>query len=154
MSHTPRGEEKLTSGQMTPGGIAKQFSQLDLPAPSNLHLERKDEQSQPTQGRPRQDSRDLSEALSHLNLPEPEALRKERQHRRTESQSQDLSEQLSRMKLPQPERIFGGKDKFDKAREDGVNADEWEKVTLPDDVPEAVKSPTLERFRRDSRSQS
>lgn len=139
---------------MTPGGIAKQFSQLDLPAPSNLHLERKDEQSQPTQGRPRQDSRDLSEALSHLNLPEPEALRKERQHRRTESQSQDLSEQLSRMKLPQPERIFGGKDKFDKAREDGVNADEWEKVTLPDDVPEAVKSPTLERFRRDSRSQS
>src|SRR5262249_11431621 len=123
-----------------------QLSQLDLPGPERLQLG-EDQHLSPTSPR---DGRDLTATLSGLNLPEPEALSKARAHRRTESKSQDLSEQLSKMNLPQPERIFGPADTASTAR--GVNADDWEKVQLADDVPEAVKSPTLAHFRRESRS--
>lgn len=140
-------DEPLRPGQITPNAIAKQFSQLDLPGPERLGLSSQQGASRPA-GR---DGRDLTAALSNLNLPEPEALSKASAHRRSESQSQDLSEQLSKMNLPQPERIFGPDD-TESSTSRGVNADDWEKVQLADDVPEAVKSPTLAHFRRESRS--
>lgn len=137
-------EEALKSGQMTPGTIAKQLAQLDLPAPSNLQLN--DGPKSATSIRSN-DSTDLSERLSHLNLPEPEALSRANAHRRSESQSQDLAEKLSKMKLPQPERIYGPED-TQGGEKKGVTADDWAKVKLEDEVPEAVRSPTDPRFQR------
>jgi len=148
MSLTP-GDEPLRSGQLTPNTIAKQLSQMELPGPENLHLGGESSKARPS-GRT---SGDLTAELSSLNLPEPEALSKANAHRRSESQSQDLAEQLSRMNLPQPERIFGPDATSSSSNaKQGVSADEWEKVKLADDVPEAVKSPTLAHFRRESRA--
>lgn len=148
MSLTPDAEGKLTSGQLTPSTIAKQLSQLDLPAPSNLHL------ASARAGAGGAGSKaDLQETLSGLNLPEPEAVTRAQAHRRSESQSQDLADQLSRMNLPQPERIFGPNDGNAGATEShkkGVTADDWAKVKLDDEVPEAVRSPTEMHFRRAS----
>jgi tryptophanyl-tRNA synthetase len=140
-------DEPLRPGQLTPNTIAKQFSQMELPGPENLRLG-----GEPSKAaHAARTSRDLTAELSTLDLPEPEALSKANAHRRSESQSQDLAEKFSRMNLPQPERIFGP-DSTSPAGKQGVSADEWEKVQLPDDVPEAVKSPTLAHFRRESRA--
>lgn len=148
MSLTPNygNEEGPRSGQLTPNTIAKQLSQLDLPSPTNLHLTGNAKDSR--------DGRDLSAQLSKMSFPEPEALSKASSHRRSESQSQDLAEQLSRMNLPQPERIFGPDDTKRDGAKQGVSAEDWDKVKLDDEVPEAVKSPTQMHFRRDSRAQS
>lgn len=137
-------EEALKSGQMTPGTIAKQLSQLDLPAPSNLQLNDGPKSANSIRSN---DSADLSERLSHLNLPEPEALSRANAHRRSESQSQDLAEKLSKMNLPQPERIYGPED-TQSGEKKGVSAEDWAKVKLEDEVPEAVRSPTDPRFQR------
>lgn len=156
MSLTPNygaDSDAPRSGQLTPNTIANQLSQLDLPSPTNLHLG--DGPSKSTDPTSPRDGRDLSAQLSKMNFPEPEALSKESRHRRSESQSQDLAEQLSRMNLPQPERIFGPDDtKRESGMKQGVSAEDWDKVKLEDEVPEAVKSPTLAHFRRDSRAQS
>ena len=141
-------EEALKSGQMTPGTIAKQLSQLDLPAPSNLQLNDGPKSANSVLSN---DSTDLSERLSHLNLPEPEALSRANAHRRSESQSQDLAEKLSKMQLPQPERIYGPDD-TQAANKKGVSAEDWAKVKLEDEVPEAVRSPTDPRFQRNVQS--
>lgn len=72
-----------------------------------------------------------------------------RRKTRSESMSAELSSALSKMKLPQPERIFGPNEgESDAAREkgkggkEGVSAEDWDKVQLGDEVPEAVKEPT------------
>jgi tryptophanyl-tRNA synthetase len=145
MSNLAATDEQLRPGQLTPNAIAKQLSQMELPGPENLHL------AGGERDRPSRTSGDLSAELSSLNLPEPEALSKANAHRRSESQSQDLAYQLSRMNLPEPERIFGA-DTKQGAGKQGVSADEWEKVQLADDVPEAVKSPVLAHARRESRA--
>lgn len=155
MSLTPNyGNDADTprSGQLTPNTIANQLSQLDLPSPANLHLG--DGQRASTGAKSANDGRDLSAQLSKMSFPEPEALSKASSHRRSESQSQDLAEQLSRMNLPQPERIFGPDETKPDNRKQGVSAEDWDKVKLDDEVPEAVKSPTQMHFRRDSRTQS
>lgn len=123
---------------------------MELPGPEQLHLG-----ETPKAKKGERSSKDLTDQLSHLNLPEPEAVSKANAHRRSESQSQDLAEQFSRMKLPQPERIFGPEDNgesSEKKGNQGVSADDWEKVQLTDDVPEAVKSPVYASFRRESRA--
>ena len=78
--------------------------------------------------------------------PEPEALVQARHKGRTESVSEQLSSEFSKMQFPQPERIFGPDEgESAAAREhgekEGVSAEEWEKVGLEDEVPEAVKEP-------------
>lgn len=151
------GGEPVRSGQLTPNTIAKQLSQLDLPAPTNLHLSSGSGSSSAPAPRQKEPNRDISDQLSKLNLPEPEAVSKAARHRRSESQSQDLSEQLARMNLPQPERIFGPNEGGSSASREtfkgkiGVDQSDWDKVKLDDDVPEAVKSPTDPRFSRDTR---
>jgi tryptophanyl-tRNA synthetase len=68
--------------------------------------------------------------------------------------SAELSERLASMNLPQPERIFGPDEgnaaikKGDgkgpgqgQGRKEGVSAEDWDAVTLDDEVPEAVKAP-------------
>ncbi|KAL1406242.1 tryptophan--tRNA ligase [Vanrija albida] len=150
MSPASDAEAQLASGQLTPSTIAKQLSQLDLPAPSNLHLASSKQAGAGGKA-------DLQETLSGLNLPEPEAVTRAQAHRRSESQSQDLAEKLSRMNLPQPERIFGPNDGNAGATEShkkGVTADDWAKVKLDDEVPEAVRSPTEMHFRRASVAKS
>ncbi|BEJ12911.1 hypothetical protein CspHIS471_0300850 [Cutaneotrichosporon sp. HIS471] len=147
MSLTPNDAPR--SGQRTPGTIATELSKLEFPPPTKLQLQ--GQGGDPTSPR---DGNDLSAQLSKMTLPDPEALRKANSHRRSESASQDLSEQLSRMNLPQPEHIYGPDDTQAAGRKQGVSADDWAKVKLDDEVPEAVKSPTEMHFRRNSRAAS
>ncbi|CAK9782723.1 putative tryptophan-tRNA ligase [Cutaneotrichosporon oleaginosum] len=149
MSLTPN--ETPRSGQRTPGAIATELSKLEFPPPTKLHLQGNGGAGGPTSPR---DGSELSAQLSKMTLPEPEALRKAQSHRRSESQSQDLAEQLSRMNLPQPEHIYGPDDSRATGRKQGVSAEDWAKVKLDDEVPEAVKSPTEMHFRRNSRAAS
>ncbi|WVF69975.1 tryptophan-tRNA ligase [Kwoniella sp. CBS 6097] len=82
-----------------------------------------------------------------ISGPEPEALTAARRKARSESVSEQLSATLAEMKLPQPERIFGPNEgesaaaKEQPSGKQGVSADDWEKVKLEDEVPEAVKQP-------------
>ncbi|WVQ98013.1 tryptophan-tRNA ligase [Kwoniella sp. CBS 9459] len=83
-----------------------------------------------------------------ISGPEPEALTAARRKARSESVSEQLSTTLAEMKLPQPERIFGPNEGESAAAKEqpasgkqGVSADDWEKVKLEDEVPEAVKQP-------------
>ncbi len=145
MSLTPN--EAPRSGQRTPGAIATELSKLEFPPPTNLHLQGPGGPTSP------RDGSDLSAQLSKMALPEPEALSKAKSHRRSESQSQDLAEQLSRMNLPQPEHIYGPDDTRSSGKQ-GVSAEDWAKVKLEDEVPEAVKSPTEMHVRRNSRAAS
>jgi hypothetical protein len=88
-----------------------------------------------------------SETTGDISGPEPEAITAMRRKTRTESMSADISETLSRMNLPQPERIFGPDEGESSAArqgnkgKQGVSAEDWDKIKLSDDVPEAVKEP-------------
>ncbi|WVW78507.1 tryptophan-tRNA ligase [Kwoniella bestiolae CBS 10118] len=153
MSLTP--DQPSKSGAMTPGSIATELSKLDLPAPSGLKL------TLPTTNPKSPLSGDAgpNSALSGNSLfspvgtddtgdisgPEPEALTVARRKARSESVSEQLSTTLSEMKLPQPERIFGPNDEqnvegSEKGKQ-GVSPEDWDKVKLDDEVPEAVKEP-------------
>lgn len=146
MSNTPGTPDRKpeASGTMTPGGIATQFSKLDLPAPSGLklHLPQTAAHSNPLS--PMSASTD---GTGDLSGPEPEAIITARNHARSESMSEQLSAQLAQMRLPQPERIFGpdeGEDEVAKrghAHRKSVTQDDWDKLKLDDEVPEAVKEP-------------
>ncbi|WWC67905.1 tryptophan-tRNA ligase [Kwoniella pini CBS 10737] len=163
---TPNKPSK--SGAMTPGSIATEFSKMDFPAPSGLKLsiptkekEIQNPQQQevgntsssggigggllsaissvfsPTSSNGNEDTGDISG-------PEPEALTAARRKFRSESISEQLSTELSAMKLPQPERIFGpneGESNAAKEGNNGVSAEDWDKIKLEDEIPEAVKEP-------------
>jgi tryptophanyl-tRNA synthetase len=162
MSLQPGTPNKPTtsSGILTPGGIATEFSKLDLPAPSNLrlHLPSNPHPNSTPQAIPQPptetfkagstDKPSGSNETGDISGPEPEAITEMRRKTRSESMSEQISETLARMKLPQPERIFGpdeveggeGEETEVKGK-GGVNAADWESVMLDDDVPEAVKEP-------------
>lgn len=136
------------SGAMTPGGIANQLSKLDLPAPSGLKL------SLPNSGNaPSSSSNPLSplsaqtDDTGDLSGPEPEAIINARAKARSESMSDQISARLSQMHLPQPERIFGPEEGEDQVAKQGhahrrsVTQEDWDKIKLDDEVPEAVKEP-------------
>ncbi|OCF37363.1 tryptophan-tRNA ligase [Kwoniella heveanensis BCC8398] len=168
MSLTPGTPDHPTrSGAMTPGSIATQLSKLDLPAPSNLKLTMPDSAKSPTTGAgasasgagpvssgPLSSTSNVFSPIStatddtgDISGPEPEALTAARRKARSESVSEQLSATLAEMKLPQPERIFGPDEGESAAAKEhptgkqGVSADDWEKVKLEDEVPEAVKQP-------------
>ncbi|WWC59297.1 tryptophan-tRNA ligase [Kwoniella dejecticola CBS 10117] len=156
------------SGAMTPGSIATELSKMDFPAPSGLKLsipESKDKDGQSQQPNSSGGATGagtgggLLSAISSvfspvsatgtddtgdISGPEPEALTAARRKVRSESISEQLSTTLSEMKLPQPERIFGpneGESNAAKEGNKGVSAEEWDKIKLEDEVPEAVKEP-------------
>lgn len=148
------GRETSPGGPLTPGGVADELSKLDFPPPTGLRLDLpKSSLSQPLS--PGLDSALSggskytagSETTGDISGPEPEAITAMRRKTRTESMSADISETLSRMNLPQPERIFGPDEgESSAAREgnkgkQGVSAEDWDKIKLSDDVPEAVKEP-------------
>ncbi|OCF41674.1 tryptophan-tRNA ligase [Kwoniella heveanensis CBS 569] len=168
MSLTPGTPDHPTrSGAMTPGSIATQLSKLDLPAPSNLKLTMPDSAKSPSTGAgasasgagpvssgPLSSTSNVFSPIStatddtgDISGPEPEALTAARRKARSESVSEQLSATLAEMKLPQPERIFGPDEGESAAAKEhptgkqGVSADDWEKVKLEDEVPEAVKQP-------------
>lgn len=150
---TPNNIKPSASGAMTPGGIANQFSKLDLPAPSGLKL------NLPTStgGNKASSSSALSNPLSpqsaqtddtgDLSGPEPEAIVNARAKARSESMSEEISSRLSQMRLPQPEHIFGPEEGEDQIAKQGhahrrsVTQEDWDKIKLDDEVPEAVKEP-------------
>jgi tryptophanyl-tRNA synthetase len=129
---------------MTPGGIATQLSKLDLPAPSGLKLNLPNSN---LNSNPLSPLSADSDDTGDISGPEPEAIIKARNHARSESMSEQLSAQLSQMRLPQPERIFGpdeGEDEVAKrghAHRKSVTQEDWDKIKLDDEVPEAVKEP-------------
>ncbi|WVQ83361.1 tryptophan-tRNA ligase [Cryptococcus sp. DSM 104549] len=148
---TPDKSSRTASGTVTPGGIASQLSKLDLPAPTELHLNtaKLSPSSTSAQG-PDSALSPLSAATNDtgdISGPEPEAIVVARTKARSESMSEQLSERLAKMNFPQPERIFGpdegGSDaaKEKNGKKQGVSADEWEKLKLEDETPEAVKEP-------------
>ncbi|WVR04601.1 tryptophan-tRNA ligase [Kwoniella sp. DSM 27419] len=160
MSLTPGTPDHPTkSGAMTPGSIATQFSKLDLPAPTNLRLSiPQHAQGQKGQQQPQQPISAGSDGVfspasartddtGDISGPEPEALSIARRKARSESVSEQLSATLAEMKLPQPERIFGPNEGESAAAKEqlggkqGVSAEDWDKVKLDDEVPEAVKQP-------------
>jgi tryptophanyl-tRNA synthetase len=136
---------------MTPGGIANQLSKLDLPAPSGLKL------NLPSSTNARSSSSALSNSISpqsaetddtgDLSGPEPEAIVNARAKARSESMSDQISARLSQMQLPQPERIFGPEEGEDQVAKQGhahrrsVTQEDWDRIKLDDEVPEAVKEP-------------
>jgi tryptophanyl-tRNA synthetase len=144
-------------GTLTPGMVADELSKLELPAPTNLKLDTKPSTStidpspfsdpfspQSSQGAFPPSGNDTGD----ISGPEPEAIIDARRKTRSESMSAELSTMLAKMNLPQPERIFGPNEgESDAAREkgkggkEGVSAEDWEKVDLQDNVPEAVKEP-------------
>ncbi|OWZ33040.1 tryptophan-tRNA ligase [Cryptococcus neoformans c45] len=140
-------DQPSKSGAMTPGTIAKQLSMLDLPAPTGLKLSTSNLQSSANPDSALSPFSDATTDTGDISGPEPEAIVQARHKARSESMSKQLSERLAQMKLPQPERIFGPEEGGSSAsREDnggkqGVSADDWEKVKLADEVPEAVKEP-------------
>lgn len=151
MSLTPQKqpwENNLPPGQKTPGTLATELSNLDLPAPEALASSTPSKQS--TKSQAGKKDANITEQLSHLNLPEPEALQAARQHRRRESVSEEMSERLSRMALPQPERIFGPDDVLPSQGKEGVSAEDWDKVKLGEgqDVPEAVRRGSIDMTSR------
>lgn len=151
MSLAPDTPDRQTSrsGQLTPGMVSEQLSKMDFPAPTNLHLNIPPK----TGAKPLSPVPDSANSVfsdndtGDISGPEPEAITELRRKTRSESMSAELSDALSKMKLPQPERIFGPDEgESEAAREvnkgkEGVSADEWEKLGLKDEVPEAVKEP-------------
>ena len=142
---TPDGRSTASaSGAMTPGGIATQFSKLDLPAPSGLRLNLP---SSHLHSNPLSPMSAGTDDTGDLSGPEPEAIIKARNHARSESMSEQLSAQLAEMRLPQPERIFGPDEGEDEVAKRGhkhrgsVTQDDWDKLKLDDEIPEAVKEP-------------
>lgn len=140
-------DQPSKSGAMTPGAIARQLSMLDLPAPTGLKLSLANLQSSANPESALSPFSDATTDTGDISGPEPEAIVQARHKARSESMSEQLSERLAKMKLPQPERIFGPDEGGSSAsREEnggkqGVSADDWEKVKLADEVPEAVKEP-------------
>ncbi|WVQ69206.1 tryptophan-tRNA ligase [Kwoniella botswanensis] len=159
MSLTPDQTSKTQSGAMTPGAIATELSKLDLPAPSGLKLTLPADPKSPlSAGAGAGPNSALSaggnslfspvgtDDTGDISGPEPEALTVARRKARSESVSEQLSTTLSEMKLPQPERIFGPSDDQNaqdqgSEKKQGVSPEEWDKVKLDDEVPEAVKEP-------------
>ncbi|KAK6903786.1 tryptophan-tRNA ligase [Kwoniella mangroviensis CBS 8507] len=159
MSLTPDQTSKTQSGAMTPGAIATELSKLDLPAPSGLKLTLPaDPKSPSSAGAGAGPNSALSaggnslfspvgtDDTGDISGPEPEALTVARRKARSESVSEQLSTTLSEMKLPQPERIFGPSDDQNAQdqgpeKKQGVSPEDWDKVKLDDEVPEAVKEP-------------
>ena len=144
------------SGQLTPGMVADQFSRLEFPAPTNLRLNLPQPKSNPLS--PVNDSSSVfSNDTGDLSGPEPEAIVEARRKTRSESMSVELTDALSKMNLPQPERIFGPNEgESEAAREkgkggkEGVSAEDWDKVVLRDEIPEAVKEPARMTHSRNS----
>lgn len=106
----------MTSGQLTPGGIATQFAELDLPEPTgfafpsqNAHQSKPEPVAQPAQasGHARRQSNadDVMKELSKMRLPDPERIGESVANRRRESVSEQLSSRLANMDFPTPERI-------------------------------------------------
>ncbi|OCF76884.1 tryptophan-tRNA ligase [Kwoniella mangroviensis CBS 8886] len=159
MSLTPDQTSKTQSGAMTPGAIATELSKLDLPAPSGLKLTLPADPKSPlSAGAGAGPNSALSaggnslfspvgtDDTGDISGPEPEALTVARRKARSESVSEQLSTTLSEMKLPQPERIFGPSDDQNAQdqgpeKKQGVSPEDWDKVKLDDEVPEAVKEP-------------
>ncbi|KAI5454976.1 tryptophan--tRNA ligase [Naganishia albida] len=170
MTPTKRAQDsQLSSGQLTPGGIADQFAQLDLPNPAGFAFPTQGENAaassdkEPFSAAPpgsasngrqsssggkhaRQTSNadELAARLASLPLPNPERLEEENSRKRRESISEQLSAQLAGMKLPRPERIFGGageEDEEGRSPSTGVKPDDWDKITLEEgqEIPEAVR---------------
>lgn len=141
---TPEGKPPM-SGAMTPGGIANQLSKLDLPAPSGLKLNLPDARA--PLSNPLSPMSAETDETGDISGPEPEAIVKARAHARSESMSEQLSARLSQMHLPQPERIFGPDEgenevaKHGHAHRRSVTQEDWDKIKLEDEVPEAVKEP-------------
>ena len=133
---------------LTPGGVTDQLSKLDFPAPANLNLDIPP-RSAGSALSPVPDSATSATSIrsndtGDLSGPEPEYITQARNKNRSESVSEQLSAQLSKMNFPQPERIFGpdeGGNAGAKARKEGVSDEDWAKVKLEDEIPEAVKEP-------------
>lgn len=152
-------DSTLASGQLTPGGIADQLAQLDLPNPTGFEFPTKGEnplaisENQPFSAinsdrkqttessgstgnkhtRQSSNADELAARLASLKLPNPERLEEANSKKRRESVSEQLSTKLAGMNLPRPERIFGGAgDDNEQGRSpsQGVRPDEWDKVTL------------------------
>lgn len=144
---TPQQPTRPSVGARTPSSIANELSKLDLPAPSNLRLNTLAEARSPlSAGDPMSALSAGSADTGDLSGPEPEAITFARHKARSESMSEQLSSQLSRMQLPQPERIFGPNEGESAAAREGeesggVGPDDWAKVKLDDETPEAIKEP-------------
>ena len=160
---TPATQSKARSGAITPGQVADQLSRLELPAPSNLRLNtisttrnNNTATSQPfSPFSPAPDSALSAESAysamtsdtGDISGPEPEAITAARKKVRSESMSAELSDALSKMNLPQPERIFGPNEGESAAARErnmgkqGVSEDDWARVNLADETPEALKEP-------------
>ena len=150
MSLQPDTPDQTTQhNAMTPGGIATEFSKLDLPAPTNLrlHLPRTSKTQTPLSPVPDSASSVKTPDTGDISGPEPEAITEMRRKTRSESMSEQLSATLAEMRLPQPERIFGPDEDDTGGRQEirgekqGVSAEDWDRVKLEDEVPEAVKEP-------------
>lgn len=134
---------------MTPGGIATEVSKLDLPAPTNLRLTmpKPNPRAAPVFSPTFSPTPDTPATFDtgDISGPEPEAITEMRRKTRSESMSEQLSATLAEMQLPQPERIFGpdegGSEREKPKGKQGVSAEDWDRVELEDDVPEAVKEP-------------
>ncbi|ODN82282.1 tryptophan-tRNA ligase [Cryptococcus amylolentus CBS 6039] len=147
--HTPpmqAPDRPSQSGTMTPGAIASELSKLDLPAPTHLHLNTKN--LPPPKNDPFSPQSADTTDTGDISGPEPEAIVQARHKARSESMSEQLSEKFSNMKFPQPERIFGPNEGGSQSAQEhnggraGVSAEDWDKIKLADEVPEAVKEPT------------
>ena len=132
---------------MTPGMVSEELSKLDFPPPAELKLNIPKSDSKPvspTNDDPFSPSSVFSNGTGDLSGPEPEAIVAARRKTRSESMSAELADALSKMNLPQPEHIFGpneGGSSVQSKGKQGVSAEDWDKVKLADDVPEAVKEP-------------
>nr|ODN89391.1 tryptophan-tRNA ligase [Cryptococcus depauperatus CBS 7841]ODN93797.1 tryptophan-tRNA ligase [Cryptococcus depauperatus CBS 7855] len=140
-------DKPSATGAMTPDAIANQLSKLDLPAPSNLRLAIMNDVSSPVLDSPFSPISAVTDGTGDLSGPEPEAIVQARNKNRSESMSEQLSARLAQMELPQPERIFGPEEggsvaaREENGGKQGVSAEDWDKVKLEDEVPEAVKEP-------------
>ncbi|WVN89468.1 tryptophan-tRNA ligase [Cryptococcus depauperatus CBS 7841] len=145
-------DKPSATGAMTPDAIANQLSKLDLPAPSNLRLAIMNDVSSPVLDSPFSPISAVTDGTGDLSGPEPEAIVQARNKNRSESMSEQLSARLAQMELPQPERIFGPEEggsvaaREENGGKQGVSAEDWDKVKLEDEVPEAVKEPNLGSF--------
>jgi len=135
------------SGQLTPGMVADQFSRLEFPAPTNLRLNLPQPKSNPLspvndsssvfsndtgdlsgpepeaivearrKTRSESMSVELTDALSKMNLPQPERI------------------------FGPDEGGSSASREVNKGKE-GVSAEDWDNAGIKDEVPEAVKEPT------------
>lgn len=148
-SANPNARPAGSSRPLTPGTIATQFSKMDFPAPTGLRLNvaKSPTSPSPSPGGGAAPDSALSAGSNDtgdLSGPEPEAIVEARRRFRSESMSEQLSATLATMNFPQPERIFGpneGESPAAREGDKGVSAEDWDKIKLDDDVPEAVKEP-------------